>query len=69
MGLHRFSVIPRVIPVLKEIISQIHFAEAQEAVSHMEAIDSPREVKQWVKRINKRMVGDVLERLNIHEET
>jgi len=65
MGLRRFSVIPRNIPIIKELISQISFAEAQEAVSHMAAIDSTEEIDKWVRRINRRMVGEVLERLAI----
>jgi phosphotransferase system enzyme I (PtsI) len=63
LGLKRFSVIPRNIPIIKELVSSISFAEAQEAVSHMEAIESPEEVIRWVRRVNKRLAGDVLQKL------
>jgi phosphotransferase system enzyme I (PtsI) len=63
LGLKRFSVIPRNIPIIKELVSNISFAEAQEAVSHMEAIESTEEVIRWVRRINKRLAGEVLLKL------
>ncbi|MBD3392473.1 MAG: phosphoenolpyruvate--protein phosphotransferase [Chitinivibrionales bacterium] len=62
-GLKRFSVNPRTIPIIKELISTISFAEAAEATSHIEALDSPDETERWVKRINRRLVGDVLQKL------
>jgi phosphotransferase system enzyme I (PtsI) len=65
LGLKRFSVIPRNIPMVKELISHISFAEASEAVSHMEAIDTPEDAGKWVRRINKRLVGEVLQSLPI----
>jgi hypothetical protein len=41
------------------------FAEAQEAVSHMAAIESTEEMGRWVKKLNRRMAGEVLDRLSI----
>ncbi len=63
LGLKRFSVIPRNIPIIKELISNISFAEAAEAVSHMEAVETPEDAGKWVRKINKRLVGDVLQNL------
>lgn len=68
LGLRRFSVIPRVIPVIKELIANISFAEAAESVSHLEAIDSTTELAQWLKNLNKRLLGDVLSTLPIQVE-
>ncbi|MFP4418498.1 MAG: phosphoenolpyruvate--protein phosphotransferase [Chitinivibrionales bacterium] len=65
LGLKRFSVIPRNIPIIKELISQISFAEASESVSHMEAIITPEDIVKWVKRINNRMIGPLLNKLPI----
>ncbi|HMD69662.1 MAG TPA: phosphoenolpyruvate--protein phosphotransferase, partial [Chitinivibrionales bacterium] len=63
MGLTRFSVIPRVIPVLKEIFSRVSFAEAAESVSHIDSLDSTEEVSKWLKGLHKRLLGDLLEKL------
>ena len=63
LGLQRFSVIPRTIPILKEIISKISFAEAAESASHIDPLDSTLEVSKWLKNLNKRMLGDFLEKL------
>jgi phosphotransferase system enzyme I (PtsI) len=65
LGLKRFSVIPRNIPVIKELISHISFAEASESVSHMQGIQTTEDVSRWLKRINRRLVGDVLQHLPI----
>jgi phosphoenolpyruvate-protein phosphotransferase (PTS system enzyme I) len=65
LGLRRFSVIPRNIPILKEIIANISVAEAAESISHIDAISSTPELAQWLKNLNKRLLGDVLERLPI----
>ena len=65
LGLRRFSVIPRNIPLLKELIANISFAEAAESISHIDAIDSTKELAQWLKNLNKRLLGDVLSRLPI----
>jgi phosphotransferase system enzyme I (PtsI) len=59
-GLRRFSVAPRNIPILKEIISKISFAEAAESVFHLESLDSTEEVAKWLKNLNRRMLGDAL---------
>ena len=65
LGLRRFSVIPRNIPILKELIANISFAEAAESVSHIESIVSTPELAQWLKNLNKRLLGNVLEKLPI----
>ncbi len=61
-GLKHFSVIPRNIPILKEIISRISFAEVAESVSHLESLDSTEEVARWLKNLNKRILGDILDK-------
>jgi phosphoenolpyruvate-protein phosphotransferase (PTS system enzyme I) len=61
LGLKRFSVIPRNIPLIKELISKISFAEVAESVSHLESLDSTEEVGRWLKNLNKRIFGDILE--------
>jgi phosphotransferase system enzyme I (PtsI) len=63
MGLRRFSVMPRSIPLIKEILANISFAEAAEAVTHIEAIESTEEMAQWLKNLNLRLLGDVLRRI------
>jgi phosphoenolpyruvate-protein phosphotransferase (PTS system enzyme I) len=65
LGLKRFSVIPRAIPILKEIISRVSFAEAAESVSHIDSLDSTEEVSKWLKGLHKRLLGDLLEKLPI----
>jgi phosphoenolpyruvate-protein phosphotransferase (PTS system enzyme I) len=63
LGLTRFSVIPRNIPILKELISRISFAEAAESVSHIDSLESTEEVSRWLKNLNKRLLGDFLDKL------
>jgi phosphotransferase system enzyme I (PtsI) len=65
LGLRRFSVIPRSIPVIKELIANISYAEAAESISHLEAIDSTAELSEWLRQLNKRLLGDVHARLPI----
>jgi len=65
LGLRRFSVIPRNIPILKEIIANISYAEAAESISHIDAISSTPELAQWLKNLNKRLLGDVMATLPI----
>jgi phosphoenolpyruvate-protein phosphotransferase (PTS system enzyme I) len=67
-GLRSFSVIPRNIPILKELISKISFAEVAESVSHLESLDSTEEVHRWLKNLNKRIYGDILDRLPLTGE-
>ncbi len=64
-GLRRFSVIPRNIPIIKELIANISFAEAAESISHFEAIKSTTELEPWLKNLNKRLLGNVLDSLPI----
>ncbi|NLG17922.1 MAG: phosphoenolpyruvate--protein phosphotransferase [Fibrobacter sp.] len=65
LGLRRFSVIPRSIPVIKEIIANISYAEASESTSHINAIESTEDMAHWLKTLNKRLLGDVLQKLPI----
>ncbi|MBD3422147.1 MAG: phosphoenolpyruvate--protein phosphotransferase [Chitinivibrionales bacterium] len=65
LGLRKFSVVPRNIPIVKEIISHINYAEASENVSHAEAIISTNEMQTWLKNLNKRMLGDTLTKLPV----
>jgi phosphotransferase system enzyme I (PtsI) len=60
LGLKRFSVIPRNIPLIKELIANISIAEAAESISHIDAIESTEDMAQWIKSLNKRLLGDVL---------
>lgn len=65
LGLRRFSVIPKNIPLIKEIIANTSFAEAAESISHIDAIDSTEDMSQWLKNLNKRLLGDVLQKLPV----
>lgn len=68
LGLKRFSVIPRNIPILKELISRISFAEASESVSHVDSFDSTEDVSRWLKNLNRRVLGDLLDKLPLTAE-
>ncbi len=59
LGLRRFSVIPRNIPIIKEIISHISYVEAAESILHLDGIDSTEDMSRWMKNLNKRLLGDV----------
>ena len=63
LGLRRFSVMPRSIPLIKEIVSNISFAEAAESISHIDVIESMEEMLEWLKNLNLRLLGDVLKRI------
>jgi len=63
LGLRRFSVMPRSIPLIKEIIANISFAEAAESISHIDVIESMDEMLEWLKNLNLRLLGDVLKRI------
>jgi phosphotransferase system enzyme I (PtsI) len=63
MGLQRFSMIPRNIPIIKELISRISYAEAAETVSHIDSLETTEDVSRWLKNLNKRFVGDLFEKL------
>jgi phosphotransferase system enzyme I (PtsI) len=65
LGLRRFSVIPRNIPLIKELIANISFAEAAESISHIDAIESTEDMSQWLKNLNRRLLGDVLSKLPV----
>ncbi|KMQ52483.1 Phosphoenolpyruvate-protein phosphotransferase of PTS system [Chitinispirillum alkaliphilum] len=62
LGLRRFSVIPRNIPIIKEIISQISLIEAVEHISHIDAIETTKNMASWLTASNQRMLGDALDR-------
>ena len=65
LGLRRFSVIPRSIPLIKELIANISFAEAAESISHIEALESTEDMSHWLKNLNKRLLGEVLQKLPV----
>jgi phosphoenolpyruvate-protein phosphotransferase (PTS system enzyme I) len=68
LGLKKFSVIPRSIPLIKEIISHISCLEAAESISHIDAIDSTEDMSRWCKNLNKRLLGDVLDKFPVSVE-
>ncbi|MBN2037537.1 MAG: phosphoenolpyruvate--protein phosphotransferase [Chitinispirillaceae bacterium] len=68
MGLRRFSVIPRTIPIIKELVSHLSYVEAAESISHIDAIDSTQDMSRWLKNLNKRLLGDVLSKLPVAVE-
>ncbi|MDR0306497.1 MAG: phosphoenolpyruvate--protein phosphotransferase [Chitinispirillales bacterium] len=63
LGLRRFSVIPRSIPLIKEILANISFAEAAESISHIDAIESTEDMMQWLKNLNRRHLGNLMDRI------
>jgi phosphotransferase system enzyme I (PtsI) len=65
LGLKRFSVIPKNIPLIKEIIANVSYAEAAESISHIDAIESTEDMAHWLKTLNRRLLGDVLQQLPI----
>jgi phosphotransferase system enzyme I (PtsI) len=68
LGLKRFSVNPRNIPLIKEIISHISYLEAAESISHIDAVDSTEDMSRWLKNLNKRFLGDVLDKFPVTVE-
>jgi len=68
LGLKRFSVISRNIPLIKEIISHISYLEAAESISHIDAVDSTEDMSRWLKNLNKRFLGDVLDKFPVTVE-
>ena len=65
LGLKRFSVIPHTIPLIKEIISHISSVEAAESISHIDGIDSTEDMSRWLRSLNRRLLGDVLDKLPV----
>ncbi|MDR3012442.1 MAG: phosphoenolpyruvate--protein phosphotransferase [Chitinispirillales bacterium] len=63
LGLRRFSVMPRNVPLIKEIIANINSAEVAESVSHINVIESMDETLQWLKNLNTRLLGDVMKKM------
>jgi phosphotransferase system enzyme I (PtsI) len=68
LGLRRFSVIPRTIPIIKELVSHLSYMEAAESISHIDAIDSTEDMSRWLRNLNKRLLGDVLAQLPVSVE-
>ncbi len=62
LGLTSFSVTPRSVPVLKELISYTSINEAVEKVESMFFL-SPNEMEAFVQRINGLLLGSAFERL------
>jgi phosphotransferase system enzyme I (PtsI) len=69
LGLRRFSVIPRSVPLVKEIIANISFAEAAASVSMLDVIESTDEMLEWLKNLNSRRLGDLLKRIPYMENS
>jgi len=67
LGLTRFSVTPKNIPIIKELISNISLMEAAEHASHLFAINNSEGISRWIKRMNKNMAGDILDRIPLLE--
>ncbi len=63
LGLRRFSVVPRNIPILKELISNTSVAEAAESVGHIDSLRTTESMHEWLQTLNERMVGKVLSRM------
>jgi len=63
LGLRRFSVIPRNVPIIKEIIANISFAEAAASISLIDVIESTDEMLEWLKNLNNRLLGDTLKKI------
>jgi phosphoenolpyruvate-protein phosphotransferase (PTS system enzyme I) len=68
LGLRRFSVMPRNIPIIKEILSHISYVEAAESISHIDAVESTEDMSRWLKNLNSRLLGDVLSKLPVSVE-
>ncbi len=62
LGLRRFSVIPRNIPIIKELVSKISLVEAMEHISHIDAIDSTKNMANWLTSLNQKLLGDAIEK-------
>lgn len=67
LGLRRFSVMPRNIPLIKELIANISFAEAAESISHIDAIESTEDMRQWLVNLNRRLLGNVVHKVSLPE--
>ncbi|MGD9202714.1 MAG: phosphoenolpyruvate--protein phosphotransferase, partial [Chitinispirillia bacterium] len=65
LGLTIFSVIPKNIPVIKELISNLSFVEVAESVSHLFAIDTAEGINRWIKKINEHFLGELQEKLKM----
>ncbi|MFW6245552.1 MAG: phosphoenolpyruvate--protein phosphotransferase [Fibrobacterota bacterium] len=67
LGLRRFSVMPRNIPIIKELIANISFAEAAESISHIDAIESTEDMRQWLVNLNRRLLGSAVHKVPLPE--
>lgn len=65
IGLNRFSVSPSMIPIIKEIISNVKFSEIREEVSHLISVASLEGISEWIEKSNKDVLGSIFERYQI----
>ncbi len=59
LGLRRFSVIPKAIPRIKEILSKINVSEINESLIHLDAVKTSEGMKKWVDNLNKEVLEDI----------
>ncbi|MBN1982443.1 MAG: phosphoenolpyruvate--protein phosphotransferase [Chitinivibrionales bacterium] len=67
LGLTRFSVIPKNIPIIKELLSNFSSMEALENVTHLFAIDNSDGIAREINRINKQLIGHLLAKIPLAE--
>ena len=65
IGLNRFSVIPGSIPVIKEIISNVHFSEVREEVSHLISVANIDDITNWIENKNREVLGEIFDRYQL----
>jgi len=45
--------------LIKELIANVSYAEAAESISHIDSIDSPEEMSEWLKQVESELAkGD-----------
>jgi phosphotransferase system enzyme I (PtsI) len=65
LGLTRFSVIPAMIPIIKEIVAKVNAAQVQEELSHILSVTEIDDLKSWVDTKNAELLQDVFDRYQI----
>lgn len=65
MGLNRFSVIPGMVPIIKEIVSNLNFVEYREEVSHLLSVATLESITDWIDGKNQEELGDIFERYQL----
>ncbi|ERP31703.1 phosphoenolpyruvate--protein phosphotransferase [Chitinivibrio alkaliphilus] len=65
LGLTRFSVIPAMVPIVKEIVSKINFLEIQEELSHLLSVTEIDNIADWIEKKNEELLSDIFERYQI----